>query len=131
MLDANASFYEEGQSVSGQVVLRCFFAYVATHSMQTTITLDVFADPQWDEDGGSYSLRENRSLTAKLYDASSTLIESYIDTDARNAVATITLPATTCPKVLWLNASIQPTGIPPWQPYLPICFASIEMSDLI
>jgi hypothetical protein len=131
LLDANASFYEEGQSVSGQVVLRCFFAYIATNTMQTSVTLNVSAEPPWDEDGGSYSLRENRSLTAKLYNASTGLVESYIDTDARNAEQTITLPATTCPKVLWLNASIQPTGIPPWQSYLPPCYAKITMSELV
>lgn len=126
-LNSYASFYEEGQSAVGQIVLRCFFAYVATHPMQTTVNLSAFSEPAWVGDG----LAENISLTCKLYDASTTLIESYIDTDYGEAEQTINLPATTCPKVLWLNASMQPTGIPPWQSYLPPCYAKITMSELV
>lgn len=103
----------------GQIVFRCFFAYVATDPITTNIELSATAAPPWNEDGTGYQLRENISLTAKLYDPSTSLIETYIDTDGHTASGAFTLPATICPKVVWLNASIQPTGIPPWQPNLP------------
>lgn len=125
---SNASFDEQGNAVAGQTVLRGFFAYIATDPISASVNLSVSATPAWDGDFGTYSLRENRSLTAKLYDASSTLIESYIDTDARTASQTITLPATTCPKILWLNASIQPTGTPPNPPLEPATQANITFS---
>jgi len=36
-----------------------------------------------------------------------------LDEDYRQVSQDITLPATTCPKVLWLNVQIQPTGDAP------------------
>jgi hypothetical protein len=122
---SNASFDEQGNALSGQTVLRCFFAYVATDPIEASVNLSVSASPPWEYDSGEYTLNENISLVARLYDATTALIETYIDTDYRDAESSFTLPATVCPKVLWLNASIQPTGTPPDPPYAPSTTASI------
>lgn len=128
VVQSSASFDEQGNAVAGQTVLRGFFAYVATDPISASVSLSVSATPSWDLDEGSYSLRENISLVAALYSADGSQIESYIDTDARTASQSIELPATTCPKVLWLNASIQPTGTPPDPPFEPATQANITFS---
>jgi len=125
---SNASFDEQGDANAGQTVLRGFFAYVATDPISASVNLSVSATPSWDFDSGSYSLRENISLVAALYSADGSQVASYINTDVRSVSQSIELPATTCPKVLWLNASIQPTGTPPTPPFEPATQAIITFS---
>jgi hypothetical protein len=127
--DGSGSFSLEAGAEKWQTVLRGIFAYVATDPIGASITMSVSADPPWDIDEGTYSLRENRTLLARLYSADGGLLETYIDSDYNTAEATITLPATVCPKVLWLGAAIQPTGRPTAPPYEPSTTASITFSS--
>lgn len=127
--DGSGSFSIEAGAEEGQTVLRGIFAYVATDPIAASVSLSVSADPPWDVDEGTYELRENRTLLARLYSADGGLLETYIDSDYDTAEATITLPATVCPKVLWLGAAIQPTGTPPDPPFKPATTASITFSS--
>jgi len=123
--DTDPYFHEQGQSSSGQIILRAFFAYVATDDWIIEAELKAYPDVPWSDGDRS----ENVSLTAKLYDATTNLVESYLDTSNREGSTNLTLPATICPKVVWLNASIQPTGTPPpGQTGLPPCYAEITLT---
>lgn len=95
---------------SGQAVVRGIFAYIATDPMTVNITM-----------GSSYYLGEppygNTSTTkfiAKLYDPSGGEIETYKDSIetgyAQQTQVSGVLPATVCPKILWVGVSIQPAG---------------------
>ena len=128
---APASFSIDGSVSSGQTVLRGIFAYVATDPITASVSLSASATPPWDFDTGEWEARENKRLLARLYNATGGLIETFIDSDNGTAEATITLPATVCPKVLWLGAAIQPTGDDPeGDPpvYLPFTEANITFS---
>jgi hypothetical protein len=112
-VQADASFEIEANADRGQSVLRGFFAYVATDSITASVNLSASASPAWDIDDGDFQARENIQLIARLYSASSESLQTYINKTDRSADATITLPATVCPNVLWLEAKIQPTGDAP------------------
>lgn len=123
--DGSGNFYIEASAEEGQTVVRGIFAYVATDPIQASVVLKVNADPPWDLDEGTYELRENRTLLARLYSADGGLLETYIDSDGYSEYAEFVLPATVCPKVLWLGAAIQPTGTPPDPPFKPSTTATI------
>ena len=127
--DGSGSFSIEASADAGQTVLRGIFAYVATNPIGASVDISVSASPSWDVETEKFTLRENRTLLARLYSADGGLLETYIDSDYRTASASITLPATVCPKVLWLGAAIQPTGTPPDPPYAPATTASITFSS--
>jgi len=125
-LDVGPGFQDNEACDEGQTVYRAFFAYVATEPFITRFELSASASPAWDSDS-PYRLRENISLTAKLYSPTTALLETFIDTDEHEAEGVFTLPATTCPKVVWLNASIQPTGSKP-DLFLPATSVAIRVS---
>jgi len=130
-VQANASFDIEAESDRGQSVLRGFFAYVATDPITASVSLSASATPPWNFDGENFVARENIVLQARLYSATSELFETYINSTSHSANQNITLPATVCPKVLWLNVQIQPTGDAPDDDppiYLPATTANITFS---
>jgi len=128
VVQSSASLNQQGNADLGQTVLRGFFAYVATDPISASVSLSVSATPAWSFEGETYQLAENISLVAALYSANGSQVASYIDTNSRTASQSIELPATICPKVLWLNASIQPTGTPPEPPLEPSTEANITFS---
>jgi hypothetical protein len=114
-----ASISQEEDSSGGQVVMRTIFAYIATHPLSATINCSA----KMQQTQGSTSVfSPNYRLIAKLYELNGSEAESYIDAREENKEATVTLPATVCPKVLWVGVAVQPSGA---APPLPSCSAKI------
>jgi hypothetical protein len=117
-----AAFSVEGASTVGQTVVRGMFAYVATQPFVGAIDLSAWAE---------YTLqRDNFKMLAKLYTLDGTLVSSFIDSVEASASAEVTLPATVCPLVLWLGASVQPTGATQTNP-LPPTTASVQFTTAV
>jgi hypothetical protein len=102
------------------------FCYVATQSFSANVALSVSTAFTRE--------RDNAKLIARLYKLDGSLVESFINADVQlldggelTSSKFITLPSTTCPLVLWLGASIQPTGEGQNKP-LPSTSAEIEFS---
>lgn len=127
--DGSGSFSIEANAEEGQTVLRGIFAYVATDPIEAYVNLSVSAEPPWDVEEETYELRENRTLLARLYSADGGLLETFINSEDNDAESMITLPATVCPKVMWIGAAIQPTGTPPTEPFKPSTTAMITFSS--
>lgn len=105
-----------GAATGGQTVLRAIYAYVSTE--------DVSVEIEMEADAGTYG-GQSKTLKAVLYDADGTEISVFFnETTVKTFTQTVTLPATVCPKVLWLGAAAQPTAIPGFP--IPNSFASIE-----
>lgn len=98
-------------SGTGQTVLRAAFAYISSQAVSCSINLSVTIGWWGPDETGRRNLQKNIRLMARLYTGSSS--QSLIDTTNASASITATLPATACPKVLWLAAQIQPTGEDP------------------
>lgn len=111
-------------SAFGQAVVRGMFAYIATDPMTLNITMRSYFYL------GEAGETAKTIFIAKLYDPAGGTIETYKDltldsysnfTEVNGAI----LPATVCPKILWVGASIQQgsnTGGP-----LLDCGASLEV----
>jgi hypothetical protein len=118
-LSSDPSFIVEGAAPVGQTVVRGMFAYVATQAFNADIFLSASA---------AFTLAaDNFKMNARLYKADGSLVSSFIESTESSASATISLPATTCPLILWLGASVQPTGETPTKP-LPSTTATIEFT---
>jgi len=103
-----SEFLVNGSHPSGQTVIRGIFAYIATDDIEASVSLSA-SSSTWE--GGSR--QKNITLLARRYNAaggSSGILETYISSTSGSASASITLPATVCPQVIWLGAAIQPTG---------------------
>jgi len=92
-----------GSAQGGQTVLRAIYAYVSTEDVSVQITMEA--------DAGTYG-GQKKVLKAVLYGADGSEISTFFDSKLATITQTVTLPATVCPKVLWLGASAQPTAIP-------------------
>jgi hypothetical protein len=123
---AGASFTVDGYDSKGQTVLRGFFAYVATNDITVSVTLRVNADG--GDPGPNAS--ENIKLIGRLYNPSGNdVVQEYFNETYANEVnESIILPATVCPKILWLGAAIQPAGYNNGLEGLPITEASIQFN---
>jgi hypothetical protein len=109
----SGSFVVEASSGEGQSVVRGFFAYIATDPINATITANVTSTHDPDEVVTPDNNGENRRLIARLYSPNGGVLATYFDTTSASASASIELPATTCPKVLWVGAAAQPYGFTP------------------
>jgi hypothetical protein len=119
--EAGGSFNIDGDSDEGQVVLRGIFAYIATDPLSATIkcTAKMIVTQSTPPTNTA-----NYALIARLYEPNGSLISSFFDENAQTKETTVTLPATVCPKVLWVGALVQPRGPLPF----PSCQASISVS---
>lgn len=125
-----ASMYLEESSDSGQSVIRGFFAYIATNPFYVSVELSASTSQPWFFDI-PFQARENILLVARLYSAKTELLETFINSVSPSESQSFQLPATVCPKVLWLSASVQPTGDAPDNDppvYLPSTEAKINFS---
>jgi hypothetical protein len=113
-----ASFDVEGESDVGQTVVRGIFAYIATDPISVNFQLSAYSKFA-DEQEPTETSKDNVRIIAKLYDINGATIATYLDLTIQNSdpdaeyVGSAELPATVCPKVLWLGAAIQPTGSSP------------------
>lgn len=123
-------FIVEGNHESGQTVIRAIFAYIATDPISVTISALA---------SGGYNFEDNQSnfqVTARLYTPAGGIVTTYFnegseqETGYTDASATIDLPATVCPKIIWIGASVQPTGYfyDDYGQILPPTNASIQFS---
>jgi hypothetical protein len=104
-----------GSAIQGQTVLRAIYAYVSTEDVSVQITMEA--------DAGTYG-GQQKSLKAILFNPDGSEITTFFDSNVAEITQTVTLPATVCPKVLWLGAAAQPTAIPGFP--IPNSSASIE-----
>lgn len=111
----------EAASELGQAVVRVIFAYIATDPISATISASVtgWGSPTPPE-------QDNFTLIARLYDPSGGVVSEFFNTSNPTKVEAVTLPATTCPLVVWVGAASQPTGVD--FPDLPSCTASAGVS---
>jgi len=91
----------DASASAGQTVLRAIYAYVATKSINLNINLEADA------------AGINTTLIARLYSPNGTTVETFHSSNSDSFSGTITLPATVCPKILWLGAASQPSGVSP------------------
>ena len=106
--ESDSQFVVNGSHPSGQTVIRGIFAYVATDNISASVSLSA-SSSTWE--GGSR--QKNITLLARRYNYAggpSGILQTYISSTSGTASASITLPATVCPQVIWLGAAIQPTG---------------------
>mgnify|MGYP007086392881 CR=1 FL=1 len=97
----SASFEDNEECPEGQTVMRAIFAYIADQDFSVNVELEVEGNPD--------TPNLNPLLLARLYSATGGQVTEYINTTQKTASQTIILPATVCPKVLWLGVAIQPT----------------------
>jgi hypothetical protein len=113
--NTNGNILESDSTIQGQTVIRAIFAYVANKPITINLTLEADA-------GGSGQKTE---LQAKLYYPDGSLIQTFVNSTGTNSNSSITLPATTCPNILWIGALGQPVG----PGTLPDSSAKIEMTS--
>lgn len=112
-----ASFTVDGSCPQGQTVLRGIFAYIAKNAFSATVNLSANTTSAWNPTTTYPNLRKNITLQAILYNSSSQIVTTFFsETTATSKSATISLPATTCPYILWLFAAVQPSGEDPTKP---------------
>jgi hypothetical protein len=119
--EAGGSFNVEGDSDEGQVVLRGIFAYIATDPLSATITCNakmIQSGSTTNPNTATYK------LIARLYEPNGSQVTSFFDVSEKTKTQTVTLPATVCPKVLWVGAAVQPAGKLPY----PTCEANISVT---
>ena len=122
---ANASFTIEGEttagsSSSGQVVLRGVFAYIATDQINASIVCEL------DMEGGESVWSPNYEIEALLELPSGETVTTFFKVNEKYNSQTVTLPATVCPKILWVIAKVQPSGGDISE--IPACSGSITVS---
>ena len=115
------SFYEGG----GQTVIRGIFAYRSPDPILVNVSFKAKAEPPWTNNDPPFeppiSKNENITFLARLYSQEGGLEKTYLEEyNSRKKEIEFYLPATECPKVLWLGAAIQPTGDAPLI-FPPIC----------
>jgi hypothetical protein len=118
---ASGSFQVDGKSVKEQVVIRGIFAYIATDPLSATISCNALMQKREDDPP---ELDPKYTLKAVLYEPNGSPLSTFFDVTTSNASATVTLPATVCPKILWVGAAVQPIGADS----LPPCSAKIIVS---
>jgi hypothetical protein len=101
---ATESATQTAYSGLGQAVVRVIFAYIATDPISATI--ECSADTA-DTD----IIDPNYRMIARLYEPNGALVEEFFDVNYSEESQTVTLPATVCPKILWVGAAAQPTGV--------------------
>lgn len=109
------NFSVNGSFNSGQTVIRGIFAYVATDPINVSVSLQA-SSSYWEPSQQYPNVRKNITLLARLYNqvgGPSGLLQTFISSNSGSETLSFTLPATNCPKVLWLGAAIQPTGEDP------------------
>lgn len=112
----------EGSSSSGQVVLRGVFAYIATDPINVSITCELNMD-------GSQSIwNPNYESEALLDLPNGDTVQSFFKVNADYTSQTVTLPATVCPKILWVIAKVQPAG--GLLAEIPACSGSITVTAI-
>ena len=116
---SSASIDESGESSTGQVVMRTIFSYIATHPLPATIYCSA------NMSGSPSGFSPNYRLIAKLYKPDGSEVESYFDIAEGTKQVSVTLPATVCPKILWVGVAVQPFGA---APPLPPCTANISVT---
>lgn len=92
---------KDASAFQGQTVLRAIYAYVATKSIKLDIELEA--------DAGN----SNTTIIARLYEPNGTAVETFHSSNGTSFSGIVTLPATVCPKILWLGAAAQPSGVSP------------------
>ena len=122
---APASFTVEGEtfqgsSSSGQVVLRGVFAYIATDPINVSIECEL------NMEGSQSVWNPNYYIEALLEEPSGDTVQTFFSVQADYKSETVTLPATVCPKILWIQARVQPSGGPLVD--IPSCSGSITVS---
>lgn len=111
----------EASSELGQAIVRVIFAYIATDPISATISAAVTG---WGSP--SYPEVDNFTLIARLYSPDGGQVSEFFNTSNPTKVEAVTLPATTCPLVVWVGAASQPTGADFED--LPPCTASASVS---
>ena len=121
-----ASFLIDAYGTKGQTVMRGFFAYVATDDIAVNVILK--ANLEGGDAGPNAS--DNIKLIARLYNSNGgDPVEEYFnETYSKEIEQSIVLPATVCPKILWLGVSVQPAGYINGLAGLPTTEASIQFN---
>ncbi len=74
--------------------------------------------------GDPPTLDPKYTLKAVLYEPSGAPVSTFFDVTDSNKSVSVSLPATVCPKILWVGAAVQPIGADS----LPPCEAKINVS---
>lgn len=116
IISRGSSFQAQSMYI-GQTVIRAMFAYVATQSIIFNIQTKIIG---YIGGGFTSKISGPYKMFARLYELSGAEVAEYISVEdnkeststiEEEEIRTIQLPATVCPKVLWIFASYQPDKI--------------------